>query len=178
MILLYSVKHYQRLRTNKLSNNSNEFINQLDFKRLVNEVVSYYQKADVIFDVNCDSYFDDKNITVTRSPELIQSLTNIIDNAVKFTKKKIIINLLDADEFIIIEVIDDGPGFPNEIFPLLGEPYLRNNNETENVGLGLGLFISKNLLAKFSSEIIFIKESNLGGHVQIKLQKKAIGIKD
>ena len=168
----------ERLRTNKLSNNSNEFINQLDFKRLVNEVVSYYQKVDVIFDVNCDSYFDDKNITVTRSPELIQSLTNIIDNAVKFTKKKIIINLLDADDFIIIEVIDDGPGFPNEIFPLLGEPYLRNNNETENAGLGLGLFISKNLLAKFSSEITFIKESNLGGHVQIKLQKKAIGIKD
>ena len=75
-------------------------------------------------------------------------------------------------------MIDDGLGFPNEIFPLLGEPYLRNNNEVENPGLGLGLFISKNLLAKFSGEISFIKESNLGGHVQIKLQKKAIGIKD
>ena len=128
--------------------------------------------------MNCDSYFDDKNITVTRSPELIQSLTNIIDNAVKFTKKKITINLLDADQFIIIEVIDDGQGFPSEIFPLLGEPYLRDNNETENAGLGLGLFISKNLLAKFSSEITFIKENNLGGYVQIKLQKKAIGIND
>ena len=164
----------ERLRTNKLSNNSNEFINQLDFKRLINEIVSYYQKVDIFFDVNCDSYFDDKNITVARSPELIQSLTNIIDNAVKFAKKKIIINLLDADQFIIIEVIDDGPGFPNEIFPLLGEPYLRNNYESENPGLGLGLFISKNLLAKFSSEIIFIKEINLGGYVQIKLQKKPL----
>ena len=168
----------ERLRTNKLSNNSNEFINQLDFKRLINEIVSYYQKVDIIFEVNSDGYFDDKNITVARSPELIQSLTNIIDNAVKFTKKKIIINLLNADQFIIIEVIDDGPGFPNEIFPLLGEPYLRNNNEAENSGLGLGLFISKNLLAKFSSEITFIKESNLGGYVQIKLQKRAIGIND
>ncbi len=168
----------ERLRTNKLSNNSNEFINQLDFKRLVNEIVSYYQKVDIVFDVNCDNYFDDKNITVARSPELVQSLTNIIDNAVKFTKKKIIINLLDADKFIIIEVIDDGPGFPNEIFPLLGEPYLRNNTETEKAGLGLGLFISKNLLAKFSSEITFIKESDFGGYVQIKLQKKALGINE
>ena len=166
----------ERLRANKLSNNSNEFINQLDFKRLVNEIVSNYQKINIIFDVNCDSYFDDNNITVARYPELIQSLTNIIDNAVKFAKKKIVINLLDFDRFILIEVIDDGPGFPNDIFPLLGEPYLRNTNETENAGLGLGLFISKNLLAKFSSEIIFIKESNFGGYVKIKLHKKAIGI--
>ena len=50
----------ERLRTNKLSNNSNEFINQLDFKRLINEIISYYQKVDIIFDVNCDSYFGDK----------------------------------------------------------------------------------------------------------------------
>ena len=83
-----------------------------------------------------------------------------------------------ASRFFEINNPSPRPGFPNEIFPLLGEPYLRNNNETENAGLGLGLFISKNLLAKFSSEITFIKESNLGGHVQIKLQKKAIGIKD
>jgi len=168
----------ERLRTNKLSNNSNEFINQLDFKRLINEVVSYYQNIDIIFDINSDNYFDDKNITVTRSPELVQSLTNIIDNAVKYAKKKIIINLLDSDQFIVIEIIDDGPGFPNDIFPLLGEPYLRNNNETVNSGLGLGLFISKNLLAKFSSEISFIRDVNFGGYVQIKLQKKAIGLSE
>ena len=166
----------ERLRANKLSNNSNEFINQLDFKRLINEIIGYYQKTEIIFDVKCDKHFDDKNITVARSPELIQSLTNIIDNAVKFAKKKIIINLLDSDQFIDIEVIDDGPGFPSDIFPLLGEPYLRNNNETDNTGLGLGLFISKNLLAKFSSEIIFIKDSNFGGYVKIKLHKKTIGI--
>ena len=166
----------ERLRANKLSNNSNEFINQLDFKRLINEIIGYYQKTEIIFDVECDKYFDDKNITVARSPELVQSLTNIIDNAVKFAKKKIIINLLDSDQFIDIEVIDDGCGFPSDIFPLLGEPYLRNNNETDNTGLGLGLFISKNLLAKFSSEIIFIKDSNFGGYVKIKLHKKTIGI--
>ena len=55
---------------------------------LGNTFLSHIRETQTIIQVvRC---FEDKNITVARSPELIQSLTNIIDNAVIFAKKKII----------------------------------------------------------------------------------------
>ena len=35
---------------------------------------------------------------------------------------------------IIIEVADDGPGFAPEIYPFLGEPYIKNNNKAKKQG--------------------------------------------
>jgi len=165
-----------RLRTNNFSDQSNEFINRLDFHRLVNELLNSYSDREVEFIVNIEEYFKKNHITVSRSPEIIQSLTNIIDNAVKFSKKNVTINLKHNQDSIIVEVIDDGDGFPQDIFPLLGEPYVRNTAKNKHKGLGLGLFISKNLLAKNFGDIKFLNLKNQGGCVQVFLSKDSLGI--
>ena len=165
-----------RLRTNNFSDQSNEFINRLDFHRLVNELLNSYSDRKVEFIVNIEEYFKKNHITVSRSPEIIQSLTNIIDNAVKFSKKNVTINLKHNQDSIIVEVIDDGDGFPQDIFPLLGEPYVRNTAKNKHKGLGLGLFISKNLLAKNFGDIKFLNLKNQGGCVQVFLSKDSLGI--
>ena len=165
-----------RLRTNNFSDQSNEFINRLDFHRLVNELLNSYSDREVEFIVNIEEYFKKNHITVSRSPEIIQSLTNIIDNAVKFSKKNVTINLKHNQDSIIVEVIDDGDGFPQDIFPLLGEPYVRNTAKNKHKGLGLGLFISKNLLAKNFGDIKFLNLKNQGGCVQVFLSKDSLGV--
>ena len=165
-----------RLRTNNFSDQSNEFINRLDFHRLVNELLNSYSDREVEFIVNIEEYFKKNHITVSRSPEIIQSLTNIIDNAVKFSKKNVTINLKHNQDSIIVEVIDDGDGFPQDIFPLLGEPYVRNTAKNKHKGLGLGLFISKNLLAKNFGDIKFLNLKNQGGCVQVFLSKDSLAI--
>ena len=45
---------------------------------------------------------------------------------------------------------DDGNGYPKDILPKIGEPYLRSTDphEKSKKGLGLGLFIGKTLLEK------------------------------
>ena len=108
----------------------------------------------------------------------MHSLTNIIDNAFKYAINSVEISLKNEQKKIIIEVVDDGPGFASEIYPFLGEPYLRNNRDKNNEGLGLGLFISKNLLAKSLGEIKFLYRKNKGGCVQVILMKSALGLQD
>ena len=166
----------ERLRSNSLDDNNNEFINQLDFIRLINEITSSYDKNNINIIISNDPYFENINVTIPRSAEIVHSITNVIDNAFKFASSQIDINLISKENNIIIEVADDGPGFAPEIFPFLGEPYIRNNNKANNQGLGLGLFISKNLLAKSQGEIKFSQREGGGGLVKIVLSKNYLNL--
>ena len=133
-----------------------------------------YSNEKINIKINSDSLFDQKNIIVSRSPEIVQSLSNIIDNAYKYAKNEIIINLKDAKDRILIEIIDDGKGFSSEIFSLLGEPYVKRSIDDQDHGLGLGLFISKNLLNKTFGDIKFLNSDKFGACVQIFLDKEKL----
>ena len=167
----------ERLRSNNLDDKSNEFINRLDFIRLINEIISSYQNDKIKVIVSNDPYFENTNVTIPRSAEIVHSITNIVDNAFKFANSQIDINLISENDRIIIEVADDGYGFAPEIFPFLGEPYIKNNNKAKKQGLGLGLFISKNLLAKSQGEIKFSHGKSGGGLVKIILSKNYLNLK-
>ena len=166
----------ERLRTDSFSKKSDEFINKLDFKRMINEIIDSYQNEKIEFIVQTEEYFDRNNITILRSPEIIHSISNIVDNAIKHAKKRVIVNLKDSVNDILIEIIDDGEGFSQDIYPLLGEPYVRKSTKNKHKGLGLGLFISKNLLGKNFGDIKFLNLKDQGGCVQILLSKKSLGL--
>lgn len=166
----------ERLRTDSFSKKSDEFINKLDFKRMINEIIDSYQNEKIEFIVQTEEYFDTNNITILRSPEIIHSISNIVDNAIKHAKKRVIVNLKDSVNDILIEIIDDGEGFSQDIYPLLGEPYVGKSTKNKHKGLGLGLFISKNLLGKNFGDIKFLNLKDQGGCVQILLSKKSLGL--
>ena len=167
----------KRLRTTKFVTDSDEFLNELTFTSLISEVLEDYSNEKIDVSINTDEIFSEKNITFSRIPEVIQSLSNIVDNAFKYAKNKIIINLKYEEKFIIVEIIDDGNGFSPEIFALLGEPYVRRSIDKEDKGLGLGLFISKNLLSKSYGDIKFLNHSPNGACVRIFLNKKELNIR-
>ena len=64
---------------------------------------------------------------------------------------------------IIIE--DDGDGYPKDVLSKIGDPYLRSKNYEDNskIGLGLGLFIGKNLLEKNFASINFRNSKTRSG---------------
>jgi len=167
----------KRLRTTKFVRDSDEFLNEFTFTSLINEILEDYSNEKIEVSINADEIFSEKNITFSRVPEVIQSLSNIIDNAFKYAKNKILINLKYAEKYIIVEIIDDGNGFSPEIYALLGEPYVRRSIDKEDKGLGLGLFISKNLLSKSYGDIKFLNYKPNGACVRIFLNKKELNIK-
>ncbi len=72
---------------------------------------------------------------------LNQVLQNFVQNAIKFTpnEKSIAIRIRKAKEKIIITVIDEGIGIPENVD--LFAPFKRIGNQS---GVGLGLFLAKN----------------------------------
>ena len=100
-----------------------------------------------------------------RTPELIYGLRNFIGNAIKFSKSIVEIIIKSDKSFISIEINDDGPGFPEDVKEILGEPYIKSKSKKviDNTGTGLGTFLGKTLLERQLAKLSFSKDKKLGG---------------
>ena len=159
-----------RLRQGDISNDNSSFINELDFPRLINEIVKDYELEEIKLNFEIDDYFKNSNFIILRKPEIVHSLSNIIENAYEYAKHSVTIKLILKDENVILEIINDGEGFPANILPILGEPYVKKN-EKNHKGIGLGLFIAKNLINKTAGKIEFRNIENTGASVKIIWKK-------
>lgn len=85
-----------------------------------------------------------------------QVITNLINNAIKYAPNSngIHLKVKQIDSFIRVEVKDNGPGVDLEKLPYLFERYYRADSSGSKVsGLGLGLYISKEIINKHGGNI-------------------------
>ncbi|WP_374581619.1 ATP-binding protein [Pseudoduganella sp.] len=75
-----------------------------------------------------------------------QVIVNLITNALRYGGGKPVDVRLHADsESARIEVIDQGDGIPDEVLPKIFDPFERGKGNNVPAGLGLGLYISRQL---------------------------------
>ena len=142
-----------------------DFIDKdLTIREYLSEIISSFREiSNKKFVFNFDQDSNPKQIT--KSIEIVYGLRNFIGNANKFSKDKIFINLKSDSEMTEITIEDDGIGYPRDILPKIGEPYLKTSNpkEKSKTGLGLGLFIGKTLLEKNFASLNFRNSKTRGG---------------
>ena len=141
-----------------------EFFSKTTIEDLLNEIIeSFEETSSKTLILNLDE--DKKKFDFQRSPELIYGLRNFIGNAVKFAKSTVEIKIKSNSKNLEVSINDDGPGFPEDIKEILGEPYIKSKSRDINVnaGTGLGTFIGKTLLERRSARLTFSKDNKLGG---------------
>jgi two-component system sensor histidine kinase RegB len=162
----------KQISKNPYTEKEDNFFDKASFKIIVHEVVDSFKdlsKKKII--INDDEY--KKDYLITKKIEIIYSLKNIIDNALKFSSDKIGIFLLSNEEQLRIKVEDDGVGFSKQILGFLGDPYIKKKDLDKNKeGLGLGIFIAKVFLERLSAIINFYNLEGKGAVVDISWQKK------
>ena len=141
-----------------------QFISSVKIENLIDEIINSFRETSSK-EINLICKEDKNKINIQRTPEIIYGLRNFIGNAVKFSKSKVIIFLKSEKKDISITIIDDGPGFPDDIKNVLGEPYIKSKSKAVslNSGLGLGTFLGKTLLEKQGAKLHFSRDKNLGG---------------
>ena len=142
-----------------------DFIDKdLTVREYLSEIISSFREiSNKHFLFNFDQ--DSNSKKITKSIEIVYGLRNFIGNANKFSRDKIFINLKSDSEITEITIEDDGDGYPKDILPKIGEPYLKTSNSEEKskTGLGLGLFIGKTLLEKNFASLNFRNSKTRSG---------------
>ncbi len=118
----------------------------------------------------------------TRSPDLmvrcdkdriIQVLINLLANAIKFSpaRSEIEIRGTIKDRFARIEVVDSGPGVPEEAVGRLFLKFsqIEQSADTRNLGTGLGLYISKLLVEAHGGQIGYSARTPTGSRFWFEL---------
>jgi two-component system sensor histidine kinase VicK len=81
---------------------------------------------------------------------ILQVVSNLLGNALKFTKQgSIEVTTEKSQNEVIVQVRDSGSGIDLEIFPKLFEKFVTKSDK----GTGLGLFISKNIIEAHGGRI-------------------------
>ena len=99
-------------------------------------------------------------IQIVPLPDVVQALSALVENSVDFAARKVTLRARHDARHVVIEIEDDGPGFPPEILTRLGEPYVTSRlgiegRRTGRVGMGLGVFIATTLLERSGARTRF-----------------------
>ena len=106
--------------------------------------------------------------------QLNQVFLNIIINAVQSTAEKgrITINLYEKQQFVVIEIEDDGIGISDENKSKIFEPFF--TTKPKGIGVGLGLNLSYKIIKDMhKGEIMFDSIAGKGTTFTISIPKGA-----
>ena len=155
----------KELSTNPQSKEISSEINDMSLDAFVQSLAEKYQKNYNRINMEYRSDENSKNITVSITPELNIAMTNIINNALSFATKQIIVISEAFSDYYIIKIKDDGPGFDKKFIANFGKPfYSTRSNNTLN--MGLGLFITKQMIENLKGDVEVI--NNNGAEVILK----------
>jgi phosphoserine phosphatase RsbU/P len=99
---------------------------------------------------------------------LRQALVNLVGNAIKYTPRggavEVVTTTTDADgqRFAALSVTDTGPGIPADSLASIFNPYDRGAAASHESGLGLGLYIARELVRQMGGDIRVRSEPGAG----------------
>jgi signal transduction histidine kinase len=165
-------------------------LNKLPFNFEKIDLCAYLEDCmdDLRFDLekkNISLNFNDKckktyKVSADRE-KLKRVITNIIGNSVKYMDKElgqINVNLKHSDEYVIIEIRDNGKGISKDSLSFVFDRFYRadpSRNRTTG-GSGLGLSIAKKIIEDHGGTIWAKSEENIGTSIFFTL-KKVINLK-
>lgn len=155
-ILLTLSKNPENLKDN--------FLEKKSISNLIKIIFEKFNYKNIVLKVILKSKNEEPNIFF--KDELVYAIGNIMQNAIDYAKKIVKVEvIINKNDFIII-IIDDGIGFTNEILDQIGKPYISK----KITGMGLGIFIAKNLIENIGGSILFKNNYDNGGIVEIKFK--------
>ena len=156
--LLNSLLYYYRLSSGKDRVNETLFLP----KSIADELESMFLLAAEEKGIDLHADFEGENILVSGDKErILQIGQNLMSNAVKFTEEGGVSLLVRYTEgTMLLEVSDTGTGISKEEQNAIYEPFSRLANADVKDGFGLGLSITRKLVALLNGDISL--ESKVG----------------
>ncbi len=140
-------------------------------------------KISDLIKINFEKFNKNKKLYLSISPlnnepeiiykdEMMYAFGNIIQNANSYSVEKTTVHVDYLKNNVKITISDDGDGFSKDIIDKLGEPYVSKNNQ----GMGLGIFIAKNLIENMGGKLSFYNSKRNNAVVEISFDNSILNI--
>lgn len=138
----------------------------------INSVKFKYPNHTVILQDNLKLKSD---IVIGDFDKLLSVLNNLLDNAAKFSQKKTTIKVILTIKSNCLAIIiqDKGKGIDKNEIPKILEGFYKTDKSIET-GLGIGLFLAKNIIKNHHGTLTISSELNKGTIAEIKLPKAKV----
>jgi signal transduction histidine kinase len=121
--------------------------------------------------INFSKSIDDENkLKVNGNEQLLRTaITNIIDNACKYSSDHACEISLNNEHNVIINFSDKGIGIAEEELPMIFQPFYRAKNAMGTVGHGIGLSLVEKIIALHKGELTVKSEIMKGSTFTLTL---------
>jgi two-component system sensor histidine kinase RegB len=121
-----------------------------------------------------DDAADTEEPLFDRTPEFIHGVGTLIQNAIQFADRRVLIRGEWDERQVMIEILDDGPGVSPHLLDRLGEPYVstRTGDTADREHMGLGIFIAQTLLSRIGADVTISNRpatDPLGGGATVRI---------
>lgn len=153
-----------RIRTGRLSISPEKVEISSVVKDVVEKMKPHFTSLEV-------GEFDEGEVHCDRL-RIDQVLTNILNNALKYGKgRPVKIDLRQKNDFMSISVTDQGMGIPDHFKDKIFSRFQRAVPASEVSGLGLGLYISKQIIEAHQGRISVDSELDKGSCFTVQIPK-------
>lgn len=159
----------------------------IKISRLENDIITIVPKPnnikETVFKTITDVYYkaESKDIFIDYKPTdyiaiydekwTIEAISNVLDNAVKYSNphSTITIECENTEFYCILKIIDQGIGINKNEFNNIFKRFYRENDKHNYEGIGIGLYLTREILSLEHGYISVKSEKNIGSCFSIYL---------
>lgn len=134
--------------------------------------LAFANKKGILLDLDVP---DDEYDVIASRDRIIQVLFNLVDNALRFTKKggTVCLQLKGENKRVKISVIDTGVGIPKDYLGRMGERFIKipRKDHQFDTNVGLGVAICKEILKRHGSSLEIESEEGHGATFSFYLKR-------
>lgn len=132
----------------------------VDLVPIIHTCIDKSTSVDV--DIHFDSALDSCCIRGSE-PYLSLMMTNLMENAAKYGRGRVVIRLVRSKSSVSLSIEDDGPGFDEGASEYVFKPFQRGKAERAKSGFGLGLAVVDRIVSWHGGKITVDRSAELIG---------------
>lgn len=138
------------------------------------ELVDEWRHTRKVTELEFKNHFGE-DLDIASDTVLKQTICNLLDNALEASPQWVSLEVFRQDDTLIIQVVDQGPGFAQQVFDRLGQPYQSTKGRP---GSGLGLFLVFNVARILGGTVQASNRDEGGAEIRLQLPLDALMLKE
>lgn len=135
---------------------------------IINKIENLHPSSKVLVNIDIDPEDEALMLVSIDRTQLLISLFNLIENAVKYSQKEIVeIHLYNDNSRLCLSITDKGIGIPKEQLANISRPFYRADNANQIQGSGIGLSLALRIFDKNNIQYQIKSELNVGTKIII-----------